>query len=91
MFDKKKDAEVTEDAQEKVLPAKGRHNLSRRFENETKTTLYREWEIFETRYGAVLNLKEDATKADVKRAIARVKRAAMDVRDALKELGQFKV
>lgn len=71
--------------------AEGRHDIARRFENQTKDTLYREWEIFESRYGAMLNLKENASKADVKRALARVKRASMDVRDALKELGRFSV
>jgi hypothetical protein len=84
MFDKKREdvqAGSTEHQQ---------HEVAKQFEDNTKEKLYREWGIFEARYGAVLNLKEDASKADVKRAVARVKRAAMDVRDVLKELGQFK-
>lgn len=95
MFDKKEKGDetkvMTDEQKEAAMAAKDFHETARRFEKETKDMLYREWGIFETRYGAVLNLKEDASKADVKRAVARVKRAAMDVRDALKELGQFKV
>ncbi len=98
MFDKKGDkTKVMSDEQREqlqmqaALPAKDRHNTARRFENETKDALYQEWSIFESRYGAMLNLKEDASKADVRRTLARVKRAAMDVRDALKELGRFSI
>jgi hypothetical protein len=96
MFDKNKDGDETkvmsdEQKEELTKEAQGRHDIARRFENATKDTLYREWGIFESRYGAVLNLKKDASKVEVKRAIARVKRASMDVRDALKDMGQFKV
>lgn len=97
LFDKKGDEtkimskENQEKLQEATLPIKDFHAVARKFKNETKDNLYREWEIFESRYGAVLNLKEDASKADVKRAVARVKRAGMDVRDALKELGRFTI
>lgn len=94
MFEKKNKGDETtimsdEQNKERALPAKERHLTAVRFERETKDDLYREWGIFESRYGAMLNLKEDASKAEVKRAIARVKRASMDVRDALKELGRF--
>jgi len=92
MFEKKRPEETSLPEENKMLEkaAPGRHDIALQFERETKDALYREWEIFESRYGAVLNLKEDASKIEVKRALSRVKRAAMDARDALKELGQFK-
>lgn len=92
LFNKKDGNEVeamTQAKEELSIPPKDFHRVSREFSAATKESLYREWNIFESRYGAVLNLKEDASKVEVKRALARVKRAAMDVRDALKDLGKF--
>jgi hypothetical protein len=97
MFDKKEKGDETkvmsDDQKEEMLENKMKdlHPVAREFESATKDTLHREWKIFESRYRAVLNLKEDAPKTEVKKAVARVKRASLDVRDALKELGQFKV
>lgn len=74
-----------------VAPSNGRHDIAQRFEAETKDVLHQEWGIFESRYNAVLSLRNDAPKMEAKRAVIKVKRAAMDLRDTLKELGQFKI
>lgn len=68
-----------------------RHAVAASFERAVNNTVQQEWTIFETRLAAVCNLTEDASKVEVKRAISRVKRASMDVRDALKELGRFTI
>jgi len=92
MFERKKD-EVAPQELDKENPEREatpeRHPASRLLALETRAMLYQEWGIFEMRYREAINLPEDATKTDVKRALSRVKRAAMDVRDALKKLGQF--
>ena len=71
--------------------AKKFHRVSRDFENSTKRGLYLEWAVFDRSYGDVLNLKEDASEADVKHAISRLKRAAANVRDALERLCRFSI
>jgi len=48
-----------------------------------------EYEILEKRVLAALELPEDAPKVDVKNAIARLKRAALDTRDAMKQMGKI--
>lgn len=92
MFEKRKVEEPDAQEEEELerTTSENRHPVAVKFEIETMGALYPEWEIFETRYRAVLNLKEGASKVDVQRALSRVKRASMDVRDALKALGRFK-
>lgn len=73
------------------LPSGDAHPIVRRFEHEKKDAFEQEWDIFKTRFDAFMGLKEGASKTEVRRALIRLKRAAMDLRDVLKELGQFKI
>jgi len=87
MFDKKESNKELELA----TRAKDYHAAAHRFKHGVGEAVYNEFDIFNTRYAAMINLKEDASAAEVKRTLSRVKRSAMDVRDALKELGRFTI
>lgn len=59
--------------------------------NDVLNEVKREWEIFGTRMEALYSLTPESPKVEVKTAISKVKRASMDVRDALKKVGKISV
>ena len=89
MFDKKQ--VDTEPAQEQGAPNTG---VQHQIVEEAAPVLQEvrdELSIFKTRVEHLRSLSPQATKTDVKNALIKVKRASMDVRDALKKVGQLKV
>lgn len=57
--------------------------------NDTLNEVKREWGIFETRMDSLYTLTPESPKVEIKTALSKVKRASMDVRDALKKVGKI--
>lgn len=59
--------------------------------NDILNEVKREWEILGTRMEALYALTPGSPKVEIKTAVSKVKRASMDVRDALKKVGKISV
>jgi hypothetical protein len=57
--------------------------------NDVLNEVKREWGILETRMEALYALTPESPKVEIKTALSKVKRASMDVRDALKKVGKI--
>ena len=84
MFDKKNEKKE----EKQILQTLEAHPITTAA-NDVLNELKREWDIFETRMKALYALTPESPKVEIKTALSKVKRASMDVRDALKKVGKI--